>query len=154
MESQNIFLKLLKERPDFILLILLVLIIPFMFLVLIPIAFILRRLNTPRTQLVKEMLSNPAVQARIKDSNFDLSSLMQEMLKIGAQPMENQPLRLGFWAKMNQDITWDVSGIIGSIVTIVLMIMVVSRTYGDMPKEIVAGWTTILGFYFGKATRK
>ena len=56
MESQNFFLELLKERPDFILLILLVLIIPFMFLVLIPIAFILRRLNTPRTQLVKEML--------------------------------------------------------------------------------------------------
>ena len=32
MESQNFFLELLKERPDFILLILLVLIIPFMFL--------------------------------------------------------------------------------------------------------------------------
>jgi hypothetical protein len=60
---------------------------------------------------------------------------------------------MGFWAKLSHDITWDVAGIIGLIVTVVLMFMVVSRTYADMPREILAGWTTILGFYFGKATK-
>jgi hypothetical protein len=47
-----------------------------------------------------------------------------------------------------------VSGVIGLIVTIVLMIMVVSRTYTYIPREVFAGWTMILGFYFGKAVRK
>jgi hypothetical protein len=54
---------------------------------------------------------------------------------------------------MSDDITWDVSGLIGIIVTIVLMFMIVSRTFETVPREILAGWTTILGFYFGKATK-
>jgi hypothetical protein len=51
------------------------------------------------------------------------------------------------------DITWDVSGLIGIIVTIVLMIMIVSHSSENVPKEILAGWTVILGFYFGKAAK-
>jgi hypothetical protein len=54
---------------------------------------------------------------------------------------------------MFNDITWDVSGLIGIMVTIVLMFMIVSHTFENVPKEILAGWTTILGFYFGKATK-
>jgi len=26
--------------------------------------------------------------------------------------------------------------------------------YTDIPREVLAGWTTILGFYFGKAVKK
>ena len=44
--------------------------------------------------------------------------------------------RPGVFTKITQDITLDVSGLIGMIVTVVLMIMVVSRTFEDMPREI------------------
>ncbi|WP_334455237.1 hypothetical protein [Bradyrhizobium elkanii] len=94
------------------------------------------------------------MQDRLRDPQLNISEFVAQMLR-SAEEGEASP-RHGWGsmlAKVNQDITWDVSGIIGLIVTIVLMIMVVSRSYADMPKEIIAGWTTILGFYFGKATK-
>ena len=61
---------------------------------------------------------------------------------------------IGILNKINQDITWDVSGLIGIIVTIVLMMIIVTDKYNNIPKEVFAGWTTILGFYFGKAAAR
>ena len=94
------------------------------------------------------------MQDRLRDPTLDISQFVAQILKSSEETEASPKHGVGsLLAKVNQDITWDVSGIIGMIVTIVLMMMVVSRSYADMPKEIIAGWTTILGFYFGKATK-
>jgi hypothetical protein len=85
------------------------------------------------------------------DEKTDASSLITSIV---AQAIELDNRRKPRWyQKISDDITWDVSGLIGIIVTIVLMFMIVSRTFENVPREILAGWTTILGFHFGKATK-
>jgi len=101
-----------------------------------------------RERAIDTLLNSQVIQERVKDPNFNLADFVD---KIYPKPTSSG-MPMGIIEKMSRDITWDVSGIIGLIVTVVLMFMVVSRTVGDMPKEIIAGWTTILGFYFGKAT--
>jgi hypothetical protein len=143
--------QLIQSKPEFLLSILMVMIMPF---IMLPMALLSRQTSrSARRRFVKELLDNPAVQERMKDPQLNFSEFIEQMMK-GANEVANaNPQRVGMLAKINQDITWDVSGIIGLIVTVVLMIMVVSRTYADMPREILAGWTTILGFYFGKAVK-
>jgi hypothetical protein len=107
-----------------------------------------------RQQMVKQLLDNPAVQEMMKDPQLNLSEFIGQLLKSEDEIERAAQPRTGLLSKIANDITWDVSGVIGLIVTIVLMIMVVSRTYTDIPREIFAGWTMILGFYFGKAMKK
>jgi hypothetical protein len=89
------------------------------------------------------------------DEHTDLATLLPTIPTIANQALEIEIRRnrTRWYQKMFSDITWDVSGLIGIIVTIVLMVMIVSRSFKNVPREILAGWTTILGFYFGKAAK-
>jgi hypothetical protein len=107
-----------------------------------------------RQQMVKQLLDNPAVQERMKDPQWSLTEFTGQLLKSQDELENAARSRMGLLSKIAHDITWDVSGVIGLIVTIVLMIMIVSRTYNDIPREVFAGWSVILGFYFGKAARR
>jgi hypothetical protein len=109
-----------------------------------------------KRQMTKEILDNPAIQERMKDPQFNVVELINS---IWQQPTERNSSGIvggmvGLLGKVNQDITWDVSGLIGIIVTIVLMVLLVTQKSESIPREIFAGWTTILGFYFGKAVKK
>jgi hypothetical protein len=148
---QQVLIALIENRPEIILMALLLSIIPLLLLPVLIVAATSSR--AARRQMVKELLDNPAVQERIKDPQLNFSEFIGQLLKTESDIDRATRPRLGLLSKIAHDITWDVSGVIGLIVTIVLMIMVVSRTYADMPREILAGWTIILGFYFGKAAK-
>jgi hypothetical protein len=149
MDIGKIAVDLLNSKPEFLLAALMVLTIP---ILMLPVALTSRlSARVARRRFVKDLLDNPAVQERMRDPELNFPEFIEQMLKSANEAAA--PRTQGMFCKINQDITWDVSGIIGLLVTIVLMIMVVSRTYTDMPREILAGWTTILGFYFGKAVK-
>lgn len=148
------FINILNTKPELILSFLMILLVPF---VMFPMAVVSRIVTrNSRRKFLKEILENPAVQERLKDPNIDFQKFIEEIIKQPSPSIQENSAKssgkIGFFEKINQDITWDVSGIIGLIVTILLMIMVVSGKT-DIPREILAGWTTILGFYFGKATK-
>jgi len=150
MIDDDILRGLLKTNPEYLLAILIIILSP----VLVFVIAMAKSISAPaidwqRRHLVKDLLNNPAIQERMKDPTLNLPQFIEQLLKTETAG----PRKVGLFEKMTHDITWDVSGVIGLIVTIVLMIMVVSRTYADMPREILAGWTTILGFYFGKAVK-
>jgi uncharacterized protein YneF (UPF0154 family) len=149
---QQVLIELIQNRPEILLLILLML---FLLLILIPLmGFAMISSRAARRQMVKDLLDNPAVQERMKDQQLNLSEFIGQLLKSEEEVEKSARSRMGLLSKIANDITWDVSGVIGLNVTVVLMIMVVSRTYTDIPREVFAGWTMILGFYFGKAVRK
>lgn len=153
MENEQ-FINILNTKPELILSFLMILLFPF---VMFPMAVVSRIVTrNSRRKFLKEILENPAVQERLKDPNIDFQKFIEEIIKQPSPSIQENSAKssgkIGFFEKINQDITWDVSGIIGLIVTILLMIMVVSGKT-DIPREILAGWTTILGFYFGKATK-
>jgi predicted PurR-regulated permease PerM len=148
---EQVLIDLLKERPDFLLVGILLCVMIVTVVVILPIAMV-AQIIWGQQNVVLQLLNNPVIQERMKDTQLNFSEFMEQMIKSANESASATPRRIGIFAKMNQDVTWDVSGIIGLIVTVVLMIMVVSRTYNDMPREILAGWTTILGFYFGKAS--
>jgi predicted PurR-regulated permease PerM len=149
---QQALIELVQNRPEIILVISLMC---FVLLILLPLmAFAIFSSGAGRRQMVKELLDNPAVQERMKDPQLNLSEFIGQLLRSEDEIEKAARSRTGLLSKVANDITWDVSGVIGLIVTIVLMIMIVSRTYTDIPREVLAGWTTILGFYFGKAVKK
>jgi hypothetical protein len=105
-------------------------------------------------QFVKDLLANPVIQEKLKDQEVDTVALMNIILQQNRARESSVASLPGLLAKVNQDITWDVSGLIGVLVTVVLMALMVTQKSENIPKEVLAGWTTILGFYFGKASRK
>jgi predicted PurR-regulated permease PerM len=148
---QKALIELIQNRPEIILMISLMC---FGLLILLPLmAFAIFSSGAGRRQMVKELLDNPAVQERMKDPQLNLSEFIGQLLRSEDEIEKAARSRTGLLSKVANDITWDVSGVIGLIVTIVLMIMIVSRTYTDIPREVLAGWTTILGFYW-KAVKK
>jgi hypothetical protein len=106
-----------------------------------------------RRRFIREIFLNPVVQERIKDSQVNVVDLIDQITRRAEERTAPSGI-FGILEKMNQDITWDVSGLIGLIVTVVLMSLILTQKYDNIPREIFAGWTTILGFYFGKAVRK
>ena len=87
-----------------------------------------------RKSAVSKLLDNELIKKRIMDEHTDLAILLPIIV--------NQALEVGirkdrtrWYQKMFSDITWDVSGLIEIIVTIVLMVMIVSRSFENVPKE-------------------
>ena len=141
--------RVLADRPDLILIIMLSL-----FLVSLLLLLAIAGLSTgiQKRRFIHDIFQSASVQERMKDPQVDFVAVLDNIMRSVNEPV--RPVeQLGMFAKMNQDITWDVSGLIGLIVTFVLMAMVVTRTYKDVPSEVFAGWATILGFYFGKAAK-
>jgi hypothetical protein len=143
----------LMDRPDLILLA----VVGLLFVLIVVVAIISVAIpGVAKRALTKEILDNPAIQERMKDPQFNVVELINS---IWQQPTgrNNSGIvggMVGLLGKVNQDITWDVSGLIGIMVTIVLMVLLVTQNSDSIPREILAGWTTILGFYFGKAVKK
>lgn len=143
----------LMDRPDLVLLS----VVGLFFVLFVVMAIISVAIpGVSKRQFTKDILDNPAIQERMKDPQFNVVELINSTWK---QPTERNSSGIvggmvGLLGKVNQDITWDVSGLIGIIVTIVLMVLLVTQKSESIPKEILAGWTTILGFYFGKAVKK
>jgi hypothetical protein len=152
----DILTALLRSKPDYLLM-LITLLATFVFGVIqLFVRGRLRRKEDGPRAIVNDVLANAAIQQRIKDNTLDVSDLVDKLLhKLYESDVEKQKnLRTTLVQKVMNDITWDVAGLIGMGVTVVLLFMVVSRTWKDVPPELFAGWTTILGYYFGKAAKQ
>ncbi|MEH2547384.1 putative membrane protein [Bradyrhizobium sp. AZCC 2262] len=104
-----------------------------------------------RSRYVMELMKDPAIQARLKDTSVDFAQLLHAIRD--AERATPTPPRDGIMDKVIADITWDVSGLIGMVVTLVICYVVLFKNPVDIPRELLAGWTTILGFYFGRAKK-
>jgi hypothetical protein len=145
----NLIGQIIQTKPEYLLMVVTILVTGLVALV----AQLRRAPREGERKLLSEVLNNPAVQARIKDSNVDASTLVEHILHkvYESDVTKEKGTRSNIFQKMVNDITWDVSGFIGIMVTVVLLFAIVSRTFDSIPKEILAGWTTILGLYFGKS---
>ncbi|MGY2906298.1 hypothetical protein [Bradyrhizobium sp. URHC0002] len=104
-----------------------------------------------QSRYVMELMKDPAIQARLKDTSVDFAELLRAIRD--AERAAPTPPREGIMDKVIADITWDVAGLIGIVVTLVICYVVVFKNSADIPRELLAGWTTILGFYFGRSKK-
>jgi hypothetical protein len=151
MIDEDILRELLKTNPEYVLAVLIIILSPVIFFLF----FLARSISTPATDwqrrhLVKDLLNNPAIQERMKDPTLNLPEFIEQLLKGETAG----PRKIGLFEKMTHDITWDVSGIIGLIVTIVLMIMSsLARTLTCRARFWRVGprfWDSILGRLSGE----
>ena len=101
-----------------------------------------------KRHFIQQLLSTPVIAENLKGSQVDVANSLDILVQRAEE--RQSPKGLSAVLEKINDITWDVSGLIGVIVTVVLMTLVVTQKYESIPREIFAGWTTILGFYFGK----
>src|SRR6202040_2855148 len=99
------------ERPDLLIL--------YLFGLLIVVVLVLAALFAfaPRfatRQFVREILSNPVIQESIKnDQKIDVTELINQIMqRIEEQDPPSRTGMTGMLAKIIQDITWDMSGLI------------------------------------------
>ncbi len=96
------------------------------------------------------LLSKPEILELIKSEKTTISELVESTRKESASL--NRPTN-SLIEKIAGDIEWDVAGVIGVGVTVVLLFMVVSGTISKIPEQIFTGWLLILGYYFGKGSK-
>src|SRR5689334_14200913 len=107
---------LLETKPDFILLLTLLIGLFVILLVTIAVGVVFGNRST-----LSQILSNPAVQERIKDKTLDLESILPAIIEKAAEVDRANNRGPRWYRKISDDITWDVSGLIGIAVTIVLL---------------------------------
>ena len=138
-------------RGDFFLVILLL----FLVTATIVVVTLLRkgRRKTSKTEL-ETLLSNPEVIKALNSGNEGLTQLIKYLESRDQQRQKEDALITTISTKIINDIEWDVAGLLGVGVTIVLLFMVVSGTSAQTPEQLFTGWLLILGYYFGKGARK
>ncbi len=97
------------------------------------------------------ILSKPEILELIKADKITLSEILESSKK--DQVVRKNPIA-SLFGKIADDIEWDIAGVIGVGVTIVLLFMVVSGTIDKIPEQIFTGWLLILGYYFGKSRKQ
>ena len=108
--------------------------------------------SAPEDDLAK-VLSKPEVIEAL-NAGANLTPLL-EHIKNSAENSHRDGGWLGkITSKIADDIEWDIAGLIGILVTVVLLFMVVSGTISQAPEQMFTGWLLILGYYFGKGGRK
>jgi hypothetical protein len=110
------------------------------------------RRNRPVNSELERLLSKPEVLAALGSGNDGLAQLLKHLEN--QRPPEQESLMTITSRKIINDIQWDVAGLIGVAVTVVLLFMVVSGTVSQAPEQIFTGWLLILGYYFGKGSRQ
>ena len=103
---------------------------------------------------LKNLLSNPEVIKALNSGNEGLSQIIKYLEAKEQKFPKAETLITTISTKIINDIEWDVAGLIGVGVTIVLLFMVVSGTIKQAPEQLFTGWLLILGYYFGKGTKK
>ena len=125
-------------RGDFLLMVLFVIAATIVFVAVLIV-------QTFRRDPLTRLLSRPEILDLIKSDNSSLKEIISHINSARTRdPM------IAVFEKIMDDIQWDVAGLIGVGVTVVLMFMVVSGTQERIPPEILSGWSVILGYYFGK----
>jgi hypothetical protein len=92
----------------------------------------------------------PAFRKRIVCSELAKLPIRAFVLVSNKKNMRRYRNQRGMLAKISEDITWDIAGLIGIGVTAVILIMLVAGKKTDIPDTVIGGWATILGYYFGK----
>jgi len=99
---------------------------------------------------VSILLSKPEIIELIKEGKTSVKEIL-ESTKTETDISKSQ--KFPFLNKIADDIEWDIAGVIGVGVTVVLLFMVVSGTITKIPEQIFTGWLMILGYYFGKGRK-
>jgi hypothetical protein len=98
-----------------------------------------------------EALSRPEVVELLKSQNLTLKEFVDYFQREPDSKAASGSPITSLISKISSDIQWDVAGVIGLGVTLVLLFMVVSGTIDQVPEKIYTGWLLILGYYFGKS---
>jgi uncharacterized protein YneF (UPF0154 family) len=99
---QQVLIELIHNRPEIILVILLIL---FALLILLPlIGFAMLSSRATRRQMVKDLLDNPAVQERMKDPQLNLSEFIGQLLKSEDEIEKAARSRMSLLSKIANDI--------------------------------------------------
>lgn len=145
------FSRALAERPEIVLAFVTLLGTTLMMLASTVAMTIIRRSPLDAYErTIRRILADPEVVKNAGGSKEELANIVAAALAAVPKPEVRAPNR-GVFAKISEDITWDVAGLIGILVTAVILIMIVSSKTADIPDTVFAGWATILGYYFGKA---
>ena len=155
MIEQN-FLQALINKPEVILSIITLIVLPMgMFISSISIT---ARRKSPIEQYeasLTRILSNEKITKNFPNDPEGLTNAIISALNSIHRPEPKSQIQTqSFLSKICDDITWDVAGIIGLLVTAVILIMIISSKTSDIPDAVFAGWATILGFYFGRSSNK
>jgi hypothetical protein len=150
----NLIVELIDKRPEILLFGLIFLVILLLIVVaIIAAAFSSRSRFSDYVPVLRSLLADSDVIKNIKDNPDAAERFVRKVLESAPQLPPSEKSR-SFLSKVVDDITWDVAGLIGMIVTIVIVVMVISGKTVDIPKELLVGWFTILGYYFGRAQAK
>ena len=145
-------LEILDKRPEIALFAMFIALIAILLVVAI-----LGALITPRSRFsdyeatLKRVLGDPDVAKSCKENPQAIENIIRGVLAAVPEPSPSLQKR-GMLAKISEDITWDIAGLIGLGVTAVILIMLVAGKKTDIPDAVITGWATILGYYFGRAT--
>lgn len=104
------------------------------------------RKNEGKSEL-EALLSKPEILELIKAEKTTIAEIVESANKESISRKNSMNSLIN---KIANDIEWDIAGIIGVGVTVVLLFMVVSGTVSKVPEQIFTGWLLILGYYFGK----
>lgn len=150
MEESTIQILGLTMRGDFFLVLVLLVSVVLILMILIFKSSSSKREMDEETSGLEALLSKPEILELIKTEKTTIT----ELLELTRKDVQAKHLSItSILEKISRDIEWDVSGIIGVAVTIVLLFMVVSGTIEKVPEQIYTGWLLILGYYFGKGSK-
>lgn len=137
-------------RGDFFLIALLIIV----FFIIIIVSILSGR-RSKRNRELKSILADKQIQKALSENNEGLTKIIEYLREEDSRNSEvRDNLISDNLRKIVNDITWDVAGLIGIGVTVVILIMVVSGTVTQIPSELFNGWLLILGYYFGKGSRQ
>lgn len=141
-----------QMRGDFVLMLLMVTLIPFLAVLGTAMRFLIRPRNP--AQAFVEILSKEEIKQLLLDQKISLKELAEQMPLLYKTEQSSPGFISRIATKIAEDIEWDMAGLIGIIVTVLIAIMVVSGTFEKLPEQILTGWLMILSYYFGKSQTK
>ena len=97
---------------------------------------------------LESLLSNPEVISVIKADSEGIKAVIDYYKKRDGVAVAGPSIARSIAEKID----WDIAGLIGLMVTMLLLFLVAGGKESEIPEEIFAGWLTIIGFYFGRSS--
>jgi len=110
------------------------------------ITFNIRSRRSSMESLIRDLMNNDAILT----GKADEGSVGKELLAILREQEGYRQGKPTIADRIVDSVDWDVAGLIGIAVTFFLLFAVAGGI--DVPTQILGGWLTIIGFYFGRNT--
>lgn len=106
----------------------------------------------PKGLLVEQEKSINALIEQTASKTFDSREDRQDYYDFCLKFRDQQASET-YIEKIVGTIEWDISGLIGTVITGVIAFLVLLGFTENIPDQVYAAWTMVLGFYFGKSSR-